>query len=341
MKSSLHVLAAPDKFRGSVSAIQAAQAIHDAVLEHGGTCTMLPLADGGEGTLDAFGGANRWTEVTGPLGTPVRAGWRLDGERAVIEMAQASGLLVAGGKEHNDPENATTRGVGELIADAIEAGATRVVVGLGGSATTDGGLGALEALGPLPSSAEILVCCDVNTRFTDAARVFGPQKGAGPQQIERLTVRLERLQTKYQDQCGIDVSELPGSGAAGGLAGGLAALGARLVPGFPLIAREAGLTDALLDADLVVTGEGLLDPGSFEGKVVGGVVSAAAGHDVPVLAVVGDVHPDARGRVPTRALLDHFSESEAWHRTEECIRQITSEHLSTHFPPIRQPSQRT
>lgn len=329
----MHVVAAPDKFRGSVSASQAAQAIHDAVVEHGGTCTMLPLADGGEGTLDAFGGANRWTEVTGPLGTPVRAGWRLDDERAVIEMAQVSGLLVAGGKDHNDPENATTRGVGELIAAAVEAGATRVVVGLGGSATTDGGWGALEALGPLPSSAELLVCCDVSTRFTDAARVFGPQKGAGPRQIDRLTVHLERLRVQYREQYGVDVSELPGSGAAGGLAGGLAALGARLVPGFPLIAGEAGLAGALLDADLVVTGEGLLDPGSFEGKVVGGVVSAAAEHDVPVLAVVGAAHPDARDRVPTRALLDHFSEADAWHRTEDCIRRITSDHLATACSP--------
>jgi glycerate kinase len=320
-------VAAPDKFRGSVSAVEAAQAIHDAVLDHGGTCSMLPLADGGEGTLDAFGGANRWSEVTGPLGTPVRAGWRLDGDRAVIEMAQASGLLVAGGREHNDPEGATTRGVGELVAEALDAGATRIIVGVGGSATTDGGQGALEVL-DRPVPAEILVCCDVTTRFTDAARVFGPQKGATPDQVDRLTARLERLQDRYRQRYGVDVSVLPGSGAAGGLAGGLAALGARLVPGFPLVAGEAGLAGALAGADLVVTGEGLLDEGSFAGKVVGGVVSVAAGLGVPVLAVVGQARPEARGRIPTLALLDHFSEAEAWDRTQDCIRRLTAAHLA-------------
>ena len=325
--SPLRVVAAPDKFRGSVSAVEAAQAIHDAVLEHGGTCAMLPLADGGEGTLDAFGGANRWSEVTGPLGTPVRAGWRLDGERAVIEMAQASGLLVAGGRERNDPEGATTRGVGELVVEALDAGATRIIVGVGGSATTDGGQGALEVL-DRPAPAEILVCCDVTTRFTDAARVFGPQKGATPDQVDRLTARLERLQDRYRQRYGVDVSALPGAGAAGGLAGGLAALGARLVPGFPLVAGEAGLAGALAGADLVVTGEGLLDEGSFAGKVVGGVVSVAAGLGVPVLAVVGEARPEARGRIPTLALLDHFGEAEAWDRTQDCIRRVTSAHLA-------------
>ena len=323
----MHVVAAPDKFRGSVTASEAARAMAKAVHEQGGTCTMLPLADGGEGTLEAFGGPNRVTEVTGPLGTPVRAGWRLDGERAVIEMAQASGLMVADGKEHNDPENATTRGVGELIVSALAAGARRIIVGVGGSATTDGGLGALEVLSDF-GAAEVLVCCDVDTRFANAATVFGPQKGATPEQIDRLTARLVRLQVRYRHEFGADISDLPGAGAAGGLAGGLAALGARLVPGFPVIAQETGFTEALSGADLVVTGEGLLDMGSFDGKVVGGVAAAAAQRGIPVLAVVGAIHPDVRGRIPALALLDRFGETESWNATATCIHRVVTEHIT-------------
>ena len=146
------------------------------------------MSDGGEGLLDVFGGGNRTTVVTGPLGSPVEAAWRIDRRTAVIEMARASGLVLAGGAEGNDPLAATTRGTGELIAKAIEQGARTVLVGLGGSATTDGGLGAIEALGSPArlGPIDLQVACDVRTRFVDAAAVFAPQKGATPAQVRLL-----------------------------------------------------------------------------------------------------------------------------------------------------------
>src|SRR5690606_20289937 len=155
----------------------------------------LPMADGGEGFLDVLGGANRTTTVTGPLGAPVEAGWRLSKGLAVIEMAAASGLELVGGADENDPVAATTAGTGELIAEAVDAGARRVLVGLGGAATTDGGLGALQAIHPPQRmrGIDLVVACDVRTRFVDAATVFGPQKGASSAQVELLRRRLERL----------------------------------------------------------------------------------------------------------------------------------------------------
>ncbi len=223
----VHVVAAPDKFRGTATAAEVASAIAEAVEALGHTCTTVPMADGGEGTLEVLGGANRVTTVTGPLGRPVDASWRLDRRSAVIEMAQASGLELAGGAEGNDPIGATTSGTGELISIAVESGATRVLVGVGGSATTDGGLGALQALFPLQRlrGVELVVACDVRTSFVDAAAVFGPQKGASPSQVELLTRRLERLADVYVHDHGVDVRPLVGGGAAGGLAGGLAAAG--------------------------------------------------------------------------------------------------------------------
>ena len=209
------VLAAPDKFRGSLSGPEAARALAEGARRAGWECRMLPLADGGEGTLDALGGANRTSIVTGPLGAPVEAGWRLDGGAAVIEAAQASGLALAGGAEGNDPVAATSRGTGELIAAALEAGATEVIVGVGGSATTDGGLGAIEALGWRPFEARVRVACDVRTPFLDAAAVFGPQKGAGPEQVLALAGRLQELALRYSDELGIDVTTIEGAGAAG------------------------------------------------------------------------------------------------------------------------------
>ena len=252
-------LAAPDKFRGSLTGPEAARALAEGARRAGWECRMLPLADGGEGTLDALGGANRASVVTGPLGAPVEAGWRLDGGRAVVEAALASGLAAAGGAEGNDPVAATTRGTGELIAAALETGATELIVGLGGSASTDGGLGAVEALEWRPFEARVRVACDVRTPFLDAAAVFAPQKGASPEQVGALAHRLRELALRYSDELGIDVTTIEGSGAAGGLAGGLAALGAELVPGFELIAAELQLERALDGVDLVVTGEGRLD----------------------------------------------------------------------------------
>jgi glycerate kinase len=289
---AVRVLAAPDKFRGSATAAEVAAAIGRASRAVGARCVEVPVADGGEGTLAALGGPNRQTLVTGPLGDPVIAGWRLSGNDAVIEMAQASGLSLVGGAEGNDPVASSTTGTGELIAEAVEAGARRVIVGVGGSATTDGGFGALRAMYPLQRlrGVDIVVACDVRTRFLDAAEVFAPQKGATPAQVELLRRRLERLAQLYEEEYRVNVRELDRSGAAGGLAGGLAVLGARLVDGFELVADEVGLFDRIAEADLVVTGEGFLDEQSFDGKVVGGVTELAAAAGIPVLAVVGDVY---------------------------------------------------
>jgi glycerate kinase len=256
----------------------------------------VPLADGGEGTLDALlaarGGSLRTVPVTGPLGDPVEASWaQLPDGTAVIEMARASGLALVA--ERNDPLRASTRGTGELIAAASRAGARRILVGVGGSATTDGGLGAVQALGWSLSGLDVSVACDVITPFLAAAEVYGPQKGATAAQVSLLTRRLRRLAEEYERRTDVDVTAVEGGGAAGGLAGGLAALGARLEPGFELVAQAAGLEDAFDDVDLVVTGEGRLDRTSFEGKVVGGVLEWAADAGVSHRAVIAGQVADA------------------------------------------------
>src|SRR4051812_6260973 len=244
----MHLLAAPDKFRGTLSAREAAAAIAAGAERAGWTAEELPLADGGEGTLDVLGGWNRRTLVSGPLGVAVEAGWRLEeDDTALIEAAQACGLTLAGGPEENDPLRATSRGVGELVATAIAAGAERIVVCVGGVASTDGGVGAVEAL-PSPLPVPLDVACDVEARFLEAADVFAPQKGASPEQVQVLRERLARL----------DVPDLPGSGAAGGLAGGLAAVGARLPPGFRLLAERGGLPARVAAADLVLARRGVV-----------------------------------------------------------------------------------
>ncbi len=291
----MRVLAAPDKFRGTATASEVASAIAAGAQAASAHCDEAPMADGGEGTLEALGGPTRSSVVTGPLGEPVEAPWRLSRKVAVIEMALASGLAVAGGASRNDPLNATTAGTGELMAEAVRAGAGRIVVAVGGSATTDGGLGALRAL-PSPGrmrGVEVVVACDVRTPFLDAAAVYGPQKGATPPQVELLGRRLRRLAQDYERDHGIDVTALAGAGAAGGLAGGLAARGARLVDGFTVVADEIGLWDRLGDADLVITGEGRYDATSLQGKVVGELSRLGAESDVAVVAVVGSADPAA------------------------------------------------
>ena len=171
-------------------------------------------------------------------------------------------------------------------------------MGVGGSATVDGGLGALEALDFDLHGAEIVVACDVETRFVDAARVFGPQKGADDAGVVRLAERLESLAERYRSDFGVDVRALPMAGAAGGLAGGLAALGARLRPGAPLVAETVGLPAALAEASLVLTGEGRYDAMSRAGKVVGHVLDAARAAGVPAAIVAGDGDPDALAAIP-------------------------------------------
>ena len=290
----MRVVIAPDKFRSTATAAQVAASIEAAVVACGHEAELKPLADGGEGTLDALGGSNRVTVVSGPLGDDVAARWRLDGRTAWIEMAQAAGLALVGGADRNDAVAASSVGVGELITAALEAGATRIVVCVGGSATTDGGFGAVRELlvGRL-SGVELTVACDVRTTFVDAARRFAPQKGASAAEVRLLERRLERLAGLYADEYGVDVRDMVGSGAAGGLAGGLAAVGATLVSGFEVVAEEVALDEALVGADLIVTGEGFVDEGSFDGKVVGGVLQWAAQAGVPVLIVAGEVFDDA------------------------------------------------
>ena len=325
----MQIVAAADKFKGTASAADVARAIAAAVEAAGHSSVQIPMADGGEGTLQVLGGANRLSTVTGPLGSRVDASWRLHEGTAVIEMAQAAGLVLAGGPEANDPIMATTRGVGELIIEAVDRGAERIIVGVGGSATTDGGLGAVEAIGLIDklASAEIEIACDVRTHFVEAAAVFGPQKGASPEQVAFLTERLETLATRYFQSFNVDVSSMPRAGAAGGLAGGLAALGARLVDGFELIAEVTGLDAAIADADLVITGEGALDAESFNGKVVGGVTKIAQSHGVPVLAVAGQISEDADGQIDAISLVSEFGIDLAMSETTSCITRAVTDWL--------------
>ena len=327
----VRVLAAPDKFRGTASATQIAEAIAAAAGAVSASCDLAPMADGGEGTLDALGGPNRSSVVTGPLGEPVTAPWRLSRGVAVIEMALASGLAVAGGASSNDPVNATTSGTGELIAEAVEAGAQRVLVAVGGSATTDGGLGALEAL---PSVArmegvEMIVACDVRTAFVDAAAVYGPQKGASPVQVELLTRRLRRLAQIYERDFGVDVTTLTGAGAAGGLAGGLASRGASLVNGFEVVAEEIDLGERILNAEVVVTGEGRYDATSLQGKVVGGVAELAAESGTRAIAVVGssDSSADIPESLELLNLTARFGSERAHADPCRCVREALEDVL--------------
>ncbi len=329
----MRILAAPDKFRGTATAAEVASAVAAAGRREGRARTAeVPLSDGGEGFLDVFGGANRTSTVTGPLGDPVEAGWRLAERTAVIEMARASGLALVGGAEGNDPVAASTAGTGELIVEALDAGARRIFVGHGGSASTDGGLAALRALFPLPRlrGVELVAAVDVHTRFVDAAQVFGPQKGATPNQVALLARRLERLAQVYADDYGVDVTHLAGSGAAGGLAGGLAVAGASIEVGFDLITDELDLATKVEDADLVVTGEGFVDEASFDGKVVGGVVALAREFAVPVLVVAGEVFDAVGDRAETVSLVERFGRERAMVDTTSCITEVVSAYLAGH-----------
>jgi len=337
----VRVLAAFDKFKGTASARDLARAVGHACWDLGIDCDEVALADGGEGTLEVLGGATRADVVTGPLGDPVTAEWRLHKGVAVIEMARASGLMLVGGAEHNDAVAASTTGTGELIELALELGAHKIIVCLGGSATTDGGHGAVRAIHAPARLRRIdfVVACDVDTLFTDAARVFAPQKGASPAQVRLLEARLTRLVQLYAESHGVDVSSIPGSGAAGGLAGGLVALGARLVPGFSLVADEVDLHDRMRDCDLVITGEGRLDVTSFEGKVVGGVAEMARELDKPVLAIVGGVHESvdespASNLLPATkhgpgvvSLVDRFGEDASLREPLRCVEETVREVL--------------
>ncbi|MGO9856071.1 MAG: glycerate kinase [Acidimicrobiales bacterium] len=345
-----HLVAAPDKFRGTATATEAAAAIAGAAGGEGWTADEVPMSDGGEGLLDALDGSRHVTTVTGPLGAPVEAAWAmLDQPRgarpatAVVEMSQAAGRALLPRPRGEDPGRAGTAGGGQLRLAARDAGARRIVIGCGGSATTDGGEGAFDAVGSPAALAgvELVVACDVTTGFTDAARVFGPQKGATRVQVEALGRRLVEVAARYRRDTGVDVTTVPGAGAAGGLAGGLVALGARLAPGFDFVAGLVGLAARLDRADLVVTGEGHLDPPSFEGKVVGGVLELARargrrGRPLPVLCIAGGADRAVLTAPPAGlqvvSLTARFGRVRARGETLALLGQVTAGTLS-HFCP--------
>jgi glycerate kinase len=348
---ALKVVVAPDKFKGSLSAVEAARAMADGVTdaEPAAEVVVCPMADGGEGTVEAIAEATgaevRDEEVNGPLpGQSVTARWALlppgslkaplllSEKTAVIEMAQASGLWLVP-PDKRDPFVTTTLGTGQLIKVAIEAGCRQVIVGVGGSATVDGGIGmatalgyrfldeegreippgsgSLERIGSIDSSGSdprltettFIVACDVDNPLVGdegAAVVYGPQKGATPQQVAALERGLERLGELVEAQLGVRVLELPGAGAAGGLGAGLVAFcGARITSGVELVAEITGLREKIESADLVLTGEGSFDSQSARGKAPAGVARIAREMGVPAVILAGQIKGDTGAALGT------------------------------------------
>ena len=286
-------LVAPDSFKGTFSASEAAAAIAAGLRDAGRAAEELPVADGGEGTMDVLlaglGGERHEVEVSDPLGRPVRATFALieDG-LGIVETAQASGLGLVE-EDERDAWSASTRGTGELIAAAVETGAQRVIVTVGGSATTDGGAGALEALSDAGVRVELDVLCDVRTPFEQAARVFAPQKGADPTVVKRLEGRLDTLASTFRR----DPRGQPMTGAAGGLSGGLwGRYGARLHHGASYVLDAIGFDERMRAAAFVVTGEGRLDAQTLEGKIVGEVATRCRQNGVTCHAIVGSIELD-------------------------------------------------
>jgi glycerate kinase len=281
------VLVAPDSFKGTFSAAQVAEAIGRGLAAVGLAADLCPIADGGEGTLDALVAARhrRRVIVSDPLGRRVAAEYGLTGTTAVVETAAASGLTLVETAER-DPVAASTAGTGQLIATAIAAGACTIYVGVGGSATTDGGAGAIAAIVAAGGTrgAHLVVLCDVRTPFEDAARVFGPQKGARPEEVEQLTARLRAQALRLRK----NPTGVPMTGAAGGLAGGLwATFGAELVRGAGRVLDHVEFDARCRRARAVITGEGRLDDQSLEGKAVCEVAQRARRCEVSCHALVG------------------------------------------------------
>jgi glycerate kinase len=326
------VVLAPDKFKGCLSATEAVAAMLRGLRRVAGDgldVRAVPMADGGEGTVEAFlaTGARRVVRtVRGPLGEPVEAVFALDGARAILEMAAASGLALVA-PERRDPLRASSYGTGELIAAALDAGASRIVVGIGGSATNDGGAGVLQALGarlldaagrelepgalplrglarielasldPRLQTARLEVAADVDNPLLGprgASAIFGPQKGVAPHEIALLDAALARFADVAADVLGRDERETPGAGAAGGLGFGLRAFfGAVLRPGVELVAELRDLPAALRDAAWCFTGEGSIDVQTLGGKTVAGVARLARAAGARTLAFGGRVEPAA------------------------------------------------
>jgi glycerate 2-kinase len=291
LKALPRLVACPDSLKGVLSAADAAAALAEGARSGGLAALELPLADGGEGTAEAIaracGGTWRTAAVSDPLGRRVDARFLLCDGAAVVEAAEAIGLArVAPGER--DPWRASSRGLGELIVVAVAAGAKRVVVGLGGTATVDGGVGLREALPRLP--VPVTAACDVRNPLLGprgAARVFGPQKGASRALVRDLERRLASLPELAAH------AEVPGAGAAGGLGAAFAALGAELVSGADYVLGAVGLERVLAEAPAVaVTAEGAVDRSSAEGKVPGAVVAACTRAGVPCVVVGGRVDPE-------------------------------------------------
>lgn len=325
----MRYLICPDSYKDCLPAAAVAEALARGVraADSAATCDLVPLADGGEGTVAALvaanGGQMRCTTVTGPLGEPVDASWGLlDQGQAAIEMASASGLeLVPAARR--DARLTTTRGTGELLRAALDAGAERILLGIGGSATNDAGAGLAQALGvrlldehgadlPLGGAAlarlarvdatgldarlasiDLRVACDVDNPLCGprgASAVYGPQKGADPAAVAELDAALAHWAEVVRRDLGLDVAQVPGAGAAGGLGAGLLAFcGARLVSGIDLVLDAVGFEERAEAADLVITGEGRLDGQTLNGKTVAGVAERARRIGVPVVAVGGAV----------------------------------------------------
>jgi glycerate 2-kinase len=342
------LLAAPDKFRGTVTAREAAASIARGASSRGWSVREMPLADGGEGLIDALaglGGVMETVEVEGPLGQSVEASWLHIGQLGIVEMAQASGLALVGGAAGNDPLRASTRGTGELILAAVralradgvtpaggDAAPATIVVGLGGSATTDGGRGAYEvidAAGGL-GDFELVGACDVTVGFLEAASKFGPQKGATPDQVGLLEDRLRGIAQQYREERGIDVESIEGAGAAGGFGGAIAALGGTLRSGYEVVTDLLGFATLLGEADLVVTGEGALDATSLLGKVVGCVLRDSSTKDVPVLVIAGRAESETTEEIErfgarVVSLSDRFGEDRAMADTARCIEESVAD----------------
>lgn len=325
--TSMRIVVAPDSFKESLSALEAARAIAEGIRRAcpDAEVVELPMADGGEGTVEALvqatGGRIVACIVTGPLGAPIDAFYGVlgDGETAVVETAAASGLQCIP-REQRDPRITTTRGTGELIRHAMSAGARKLIVGLGGSGTNDLGAGMAQALGYQLLDArgdalaagggalarlhrivapddrpwervEVRVACDVDNPLTGprgASHVYGPQKGASPEDVDALDAALAHAASIIARDLGVSIEALPGAGAAGGLGGGVVAfLGARLERGAALMAEACGLEQSIADADLVFTAEGRLDSQSLHGKTPVGVAAVSQRHGVPCIALAG------------------------------------------------------
>ncbi len=318
---AMRVVIAPDSFKGSLTSVQVATALADGwrAARPDDEVLLAPLADGGEGTLVAIEAAGGWAwqtvQATDPIGRPVAARWlrSADGMRAVVELAEASGLSRLTTTER-DPAGATTQGTGEVLRAVLDAGIRTITLGIGGSATTDGGAGILRALGavveaqridldgldPRLAECELRIACDVSNPLlgpTGAAATYGPQKGATPDQVVELDAVLGRYADQLSTATGRDERNTPGAGAAGGTAFGLLSIGdrfksVRLVPGVEVVMDETGLRDKLAGADLVITGEGRIDAQTAFGKTALGVAQLAQRAGVACIAVGGGVEPE-------------------------------------------------